>query len=97
LFDILAVHRTHIEHLARSCLASSYPQPSAHRHDRASSATARLSLNVAPGSGPIGATRVRVGERRGANIGKVAAARKLLTLVFYGLRDGHIRCLARPA
>ncbi|MEU3456847.1 hypothetical protein ABZ671_25080 [Micromonospora sp. NPDC006766] len=25
------------------------------------------------------------------------AARKLLTLVFYGLRDGHIRCLARPA
>ena len=48
-------------------------------------------------TGPIGATRVRVGERRGANIGKVAAARKLLTLVFYGLRDGHIRCLARPA
>jgi hypothetical protein len=47
--------------------------------------------------GPIGATRVRVGERRGANIGKIAAARKLLTLVFYGLRDGHIRCLARPA
>jgi transposase len=48
-------------------------------------------------TGPIGATRVRIGERRGANIGKVAAARKLLTLVFYGLRDGHIRCLAHPA
>jgi transposase len=47
-------------------------------------------------NGPIGRTRVRIGERRGANIGKVAAARKLLTLVFYGLRDGHIRCLARP-
>jgi hypothetical protein len=31
------------------------------------------------------------------NIGKVAAARTLLTLVFYGLRDGHIRCLARTA
>jgi hypothetical protein len=27
------------------------------------------------------------------NIAKVAAARKLLTLVFYGLRDGEIRCL----
>jgi len=27
-------------------------------------------------------------------IGRVAAARKLLTLVFYGLRDGEIRCLA---
>jgi transposase len=29
------------------------------------------------------------------NIAKVAAARELLTLVFYGLRDGEIRCLAR--
>jgi transposase len=47
--------------------------------------------------GRIGQARVRIGERRGANIGKVAAARKLLTLVFYGLRDGHIRCLARTA
>jgi transposase len=48
--------------------------------------------------GPIGATRIRVAARRGANIGKVAAGRKLLTLVFYGLRDGHIRALAaRPA
>jgi transposase len=47
--------------------------------------------------GPIATARARIGERRGANIGKVAAARKLLTLVYYGLRDGHIRCLARPA
>jgi len=48
-------------------------------------------------SGPLGAARARIGDRRGANISKVAVARKLLTLVFYGLRDGHIRCLARPA
>jgi transposase len=47
--------------------------------------------------GPIATARARIGEHRGANIGKVAAARKLLTLVYYGLRDGHIRCLARPA
>jgi transposase len=47
--------------------------------------------------GPLGATRSRLTERRGANIAKVAAARKLLRLVYYGLRDGHIRCLARPA
>ena len=47
--------------------------------------------------GPIGATRARLTERRGVNIAKVAAARKLLTLVYYGLRDGHVRCLARPA
>ena len=31
----------------------------------------------------------------GKNIAKVAAARKLLTLVYYGLRDGHIRALTR--
>ncbi len=37
----------------------------------------------------------RVAERRGNNaIGRVAGARKLLTLVYYGLRDGEIRCLA---
>jgi hypothetical protein len=27
----------------------------------------------------------------------VAAARKLFTLVYYGLRDGEIRCLAKSA
>ncbi|HZN71006.1 MAG TPA: hypothetical protein VFC00_04880 [Micromonosporaceae bacterium] len=47
--------------------------------------------------GVLATTRNRIGARRGTNIGKVAAARKLLTLVYYGLRDGHIRCLARPA
>jgi transposase len=47
--------------------------------------------------GPIGSVRARLAEHRGANIAKVAAARRLLTLVYYGLRDGHIRCLAtRP-
>ena len=30
---------------------------------------------------------------RGRNKGRVAVARKLLTLVYYGLRDGQIRCL----
>jgi transposase len=39
----------------------------------------------------------RVAERRGRNVAKIAAARKLLILVFYGLRDGEIRCLANPA
>jgi transposase len=38
----------------------------------------------------------RIAERRGRNIAKVAAARKLLTLAFYGLRDGEVRCLASP-
>jgi transposase len=39
----------------------------------------------------------RIAERRGNKIARVAAARKLLTLVFYGLRDGEIRCLCREA
>ena len=37
--------------------------------------------------------------RRGTqarNTAKVAAARELLTLVFYGMRDGHIRRASRP-
>ncbi len=36
----------------------------------------------------------RVAERRGRKVGVVAAARKLVTLVYYGLRDGEVRCLA---
>jgi transposase len=46
-------------------------------------------------AGWLADTRTRLGERRGRNIATVAVARKLLTLVFYGLRDGHIRAL-RP-
>ena len=44
---------------------------------------------------PIRVHHRRVGERRGKQIGRVAAARKLLILVYYGLRDGEIRCLTK--
>ena len=37
----------------------------------------------------------RVKERRGTNVARVAAARKILHLVYYGLRDGEIRSLAK--
>jgi hypothetical protein len=47
------------------------------------------------GGDKIKADYRRIAERRGRNIGRVAAARKVLTLVFYGLRDGEIRCLTR--
>ena len=43
---------------------------------------------------------IRLGRNAGAagrNIGVVAAARELMELVFYGMRDGHIRCLTRTA
>jgi transposase len=49
-----------------------------------------------PKTSPIGQVKERIIARRGIeanNIAKVAAARELLTLVFYGLRDGHIRRL----
>jgi hypothetical protein len=45
----------------------------------------------------LGQIRDQIGARRGTNIGKVAAARELLTLVYYGLRDGHVRCLHRTS
>jgi transposase len=35
----------------------------------------------------------RIASRRGKNKARVAVARKLLTLVYYGLRDGEIRCM----
>jgi transposase len=44
--------------------------------------------------GWLSGARAGVTARRGRNIATVAVARKLLTLVFYGLRDGHIRALA---
>ncbi len=39
----------------------------------------------------------RIADRRGPNIARVAAVRKILTLVYYGLRDGEVRCLADTA
>jgi len=49
------------------------------------------------GGAPIKATYQRVAARKGNKVARVAAARKLLTLVFYGMRDGEIRCLERAA
>ena len=49
------------------------------------------------GGAPIRDSYQRIAERRGINIARVAAARKLLTLVFYGMRDHEIRCLKEAA
>ena len=37
---------------------------------------------------------VRIASMRGRPIARVAVARKILTLAYFGLRDGHIRSLA---
>lgn len=44
----------------------------------------------------IAEDRVRIDSRRGKNIAKIAAARKLLTLVCYGLRKLSDLRTARP-
>jgi transposase len=44
----------------------------------------------------LGQLRDQIGARRGRNIGVVAAARELTNLVFYALRDGHVRRLTAP-
>jgi transposase len=56
-------------------------------------------IQLTRGGTKLSVDKAAIIARRGRNIGKVAAARKLLTLVYYGLRDGHIRSLAaaRPA
>ena len=48
------------------------------------------------GGGPLRESFERIAKRRGRQVAKVAIARKLLTLCYYGLRDGEIRCLNVP-
>jgi hypothetical protein len=51
------------------------------------------SIKRIPKASPVGVLRERVADRRGPNIGDVAAARRQLELVFYALRDGQVRAL----
>ena len=44
----------------------------------------------------VGAYKAQVAERRGKNVGTVAAARKQIELVYYALRDHHVRALYPP-
>ena len=50
------------------------------------------------GGGPLRAQYERIAKRRGSKIARVAIARQMRTLCYYGLRDGEIRCLtSHPA
>jgi transposase len=53
--------------------------------------------HAARGGGPLRDSYERIAKRRGKSVAKVAVARKILTLCFYGLRDGEIRCLTPRA
>ncbi|NJC86884.1 IS110 family transposase, partial [Planosporangium mesophilum] len=56
-------------------------------------AAVEAAQKIPASAGWLVSSRARIAERRGRNIATVAVARKLLTLVYYGLRDGHIRAL----
>jgi hypothetical protein len=45
------------------------------------------------GGEKLRADYLRIAEHAGRFKARVAVARKLLTLVYYGLRDGEIHCL----
>jgi transposase len=60
-------------------------------------AAVEAAQKIPASAGWLVSTRARIADRRGRNIATVAVARKLLTLVYYGLRDGHIRALHRAA
>jgi transposase len=69
-------------------------------HHRQGSPALRWALveaaqKITTGSGPLREKFERIAKRRGRKIAKVAIAREILTLAYYGLRDGEIRCLAR--
>ena len=44
----------------------------------------------------VGAYKAQVAERRGKNVGTVAAARRQIEFVYYALRDHHVRALYPP-
>jgi hypothetical protein len=50
----------------------------------------------AKGNEQLRADYKRIAERRGKYKARVAVAPKMVTLVFYALRDGEVRCLGAP-
>ncbi len=58
------------------------------------SALCEAAQHTPTGGGPLRAQYERIAKRRGSKIARVAIARQILTLCYYGLRDGEIRCLA---
>ena len=54
-------------------------------------------MSASRGGGPLRDAYEGISKRRAKSVAKVAVARKILTLCFYGLRDGEIRCLTPRA
>jgi transposase len=56
-------------------------------------AVVEAATHVATRGGPLREQFERIAKRRGRKVARVAVARQILTLSYYGLRDGEIRCL----
>jgi transposase len=61
-------------------------------------AVVEAATHVPTRGGPLRAQFERIAKRRGRRVARVAVARQILTLCYYGLRDGEIRSLktSRP-
>src|SRR5947209_7110458 len=61
-------------------------------------AVVEAAQHAATGGGPLREQFERIAKRRGRKVARVAVARQILTLCYYGLRDGEIRYLkaSRP-
>ncbi|MFL5859799.1 MAG: IS110 family transposase [Solirubrobacteraceae bacterium] len=61
-------------------------------------AVVEAATHVATRGGPLREMFERIAKRRGRKVARVAVARQILTLCYYGLRDGEIRYLkaSRP-
>jgi transposase len=56
-------------------------------------AVVEAATHVPTRGGPLREQFERIAKRRGRKVARVAVARQILTLCYYGLRDGEIRCL----
>lgn len=56
-------------------------------------AVVEAATHVTTRGGPLRDQFERIAKRRGRKVARVAVARQILTLCYYGLRDGEIRCL----
>lgn len=54
------------------------------------------STQVLPTSSLVGGFRDRIAAKRGRRIAVVAAARRQVGLIYWALRDHHVRALQRP-
>jgi Transposase IS116/IS110/IS902 family len=56
-------------------------------------AVVEAATHIPTRGGPLRERFDRIAKRRGRKVARIAVAQQILTLCYYGLRDGEIRCL----